>query len=245
MKKKKWQNKKAIADFANFVMADIFEEACQLFRQNWRYCVEVYLILLLIAGGGSGIILSLWKIRAPTWSFLLTTIIIMLVISILIIGKNKNFGGLVRGMSSERYPLWAKEYFLSGLRWLLIKLFLFIPILLGISLAIFYLIISPSNLWLWLCILSCSWLEGWLLLRFNLSSAIVSLKNDFTLKKSWEMSWARTKEKAQKLIPWLVFNSLIFAPVIIFLPILGWFLTSVILNFEWLIINQRLYENRL
>ncbi len=243
--KKFWREiKKEISKIANFVSADIFEEACQLMKQNWRFCLEIYLVLLLVSGIGGGLVFGLWKLEAPKWSLLIIGVIIIINLSMLIVGKNKNLGGLVRGMASGRYPLWAGDYFLPGLRWLLIKFILLGPIVLGVGLAIFYLIISPSTFWLWLCIISCGWWESWLLLRFNLISIVVSLKNEFGFGKSRQLSWKRTTGKAQKLVPWFIFNGLIFAPVIIFLPILGWFLASTIISFEWLILNQRLYENK-
>lgn len=245
MKKEQRQIKKEFSRVANFVSADIFEEACQLVSQNWRYCIEIDLILLLVLSLGSGLLLGLWKLAVPKMVLLVAALMIIIFFSMIVVGKNKNFGGLVRGMASGRYPLWAGEYFFSGLKWLLTKFLLLGPIVLGLALAIFYLFISPSSFWLWLCVLSCLWWEGWLILRFNLTAVIVSLKNEFSFEKSRQLSWKRTTGKAQKLVPWLIFNGLIFAPLVIFLPVVGWFWASAVISFEWLIINQRLYENKL
>lgn len=235
--------KKKLLQTSKSTVIKLFEEACTLVSQNWRECVEIYLLIAAVVILGTGIAVGGWYFGG--WSWWLSGMIVLLTCwcaAMVIVGKNKNFGGLVRGMASGRYPLWVGSYFWSAGRWLMLQIILWSPWLITIALVLFFIVISPSTSWMWLCLImgggaSCYWQ-----MRLGLAPLIVSLKQNFRLDEAWKISCERTKKWGRKLVVLWLANGLIFAPMMIFLPIIGWFLAAATMSFEAILVNQLLYE---
>ncbi|MDO5561431.1 MAG: hypothetical protein Q4G02_01515 [bacterium] len=223
----------------------VFEESCQILRENWRCCLEIYLLLVAALIFSGVILFCAWQIDMPWWAIFILCLSLGELLTMGLIGKNKNLNSLLRDLVTGRYPLWAASYLNPAWLFLVSGFLLNFPLLLAIFGVIFFWFVSPSPIWLVLSAIGFGGIWLWLFIRFGFATSILSLKNQhLSLVESWRQSWRLTNGQEKLLLTILVLNLIFFLPAFIFLPVLSWFLIAPLASLQKLLIRQLLIDKK-
>lgn len=240
-KKKSAGKKRSTFQIALFV----FEEGCQILRENWRYCLEIYLLLAATLVFGGLILLCAWQIDMPWWAIFILCLTLGEFLTMGLIGKNKNLNSLLRDLVPGRYPLWAANYLNPAWRSLVSAFLLNLPLLLAIFGVLFFWLISPSLVWSIISVVGFGGIWLWLFLRFNFAAVILSLKNQqLNLVATWRKSWHLTSGQEKLILTILVLDLIFFLPTFIFLPVLSWLLIAPLISLQKLLVRQLLIDKK-